>query len=116
MLLKNYYNNETKTLSIPSSFNEELKDIPEETEIIIFEEKHGTSSKFNKKINTFPKNLTHLTFGCRFNQNVDNLPAKLTYLTFGIMFNQKIDYLPQSLIQLYFLSRFNKKYYICQKI
>ena len=33
-----YYNNITKTLTIPYEFNEELKDIPDDTEIIIFYE------------------------------------------------------------------------------
>jgi hypothetical protein len=81
------YNKETKTLSIPYNFDEELKDIPEETEIIIFLEYFINFSVFNKKINNFPQNLTQLTFGYNFNQKINNLPKNLTHLTFGNDFN-----------------------------
>jgi hypothetical protein len=33
-----YYNNTTKTLTIPYDFNEELENIPDNVEIIIFDE------------------------------------------------------------------------------
>jgi len=33
-----YYDNITKTLTIPCKFNEEIKDIPNDTENIIFNE------------------------------------------------------------------------------
>ena len=36
MSLLEYYNKETKTLSFPHSYNEELKDLPLEVENIIF--------------------------------------------------------------------------------
>jgi hypothetical protein len=35
-IIKMEYNKETKTLTILPDYNEKLKDIPEETEIIIF--------------------------------------------------------------------------------
>jgi hypothetical protein len=54
-----HYNKETKTLTIPYNFNEELKDIPEETEIIIF----NKNSNFNQPVNNLPKTITHLSFG-----------------------------------------------------
>ena len=52
-----HYNKETKTLTIPYNFNRELKDIPEETEII------EICGNFNKLVDNLPKKLTHLTFG-----------------------------------------------------
>jgi hypothetical protein len=36
--LTKYYNNETKTLTIPCDFNEELKDLPPNTQTVIFKE------------------------------------------------------------------------------
>jgi len=44
-----YYNNITKTLKIPCEFNEVLKDIPDDTEIIIFDQdyKNNKYSEFN---------------------------------------------------------------------
>ena len=45
------YNKETKTLTIPYDFDEELKNISEKTKIIIFDEKY---SKFNKKVDNLP--------------------------------------------------------------
>jgi hypothetical protein len=85
MSVINYYNKETKTLTIPYIFNEELKDIPEETEIIIFNQNlvKYEYSKFNKSVDNLPKNITHLTFGSSFNQSVNKLPETLTHLTFG---------------------------------
>ena len=41
-------------------------------------------SKFNKKVNNLPQNITHLTFGYWFNQEVNALPQGLTHLTFGL--------------------------------
>jgi hypothetical protein len=89
-----HYNKDTKTLTIPYSFNEEIKDIPEETEIIIFSKNYRNKkySKFNQKVDNLQKFLTQITFGCYlthlyfdncFNQPVDNLPLSLTHLTFG---------------------------------
>ena len=69
-----YYNNITKTLTIHCEFNEELKDIPDDTEIIIFDEdrKNNKYSKFNQKIkeNVLPDSLHTLTFGHYFNQEI----------------------------------------------
>jgi hypothetical protein len=47
-----YYNNITKTLKIPCEFNEALKDIPDDTEIIIFDEnyQYDKYSTFNQEI------------------------------------------------------------------
>ena len=69
-MLEKYYNKETKTLTIPLSFNEELKDLPFDTKIIIFEENYnkGQFSKFNQEVNAnLPNTLARLTFGCHFN-------------------------------------------------
>jgi hypothetical protein len=93
-----HYNKDTKTLTIPYSFNEEIKDIPEETEIIIFSKNYRNKkySKFNQKF------LTQITFSCYFNQFVDNLPKKLTHLYFDNCFNQPVDNLLLSLTHLTF--------------
>jgi Leucine-rich repeat (LRR) protein len=130
VLLNKWYNKKTKTLTIPSSYNEELKGIPKDTQIIIFEnEKNDRYSKsdyfnkkysslpyklnelifsfyFNKKINNLPKSLIELILNDAFNQKVDYLPQNLTYLTFGYNFNQKVDYLPQNLTYLTFGYKF----------
>ena len=69
-----YYNNITKTLTIPCEFNEELKDIPDDAQIIIFDEdwKNIEYSEFNQKIkeNVLPDNLHTLSFGWHFNQEI----------------------------------------------
>jgi hypothetical protein len=129
-MLKDYYNEETKTLNIPYDFKEELQNIPEETEKIFFLEDRDNdkSSYFNKPVDNLPKNLTHLTFGysfnqpvnylpktlthlifgCRFNQSVNNLPLSLTHLTFGNMFNRPVDNLPKNLTHLFFVDNYHK--------
>ena len=38
MVLEEYYNEKTKTLTIPYKFNEKLKELPFDTKIIIFKE------------------------------------------------------------------------------
>ena len=109
------YNKETKTLTIYYNFNEELKDIPNDTQIIIFRD----SYKFDKLPKCFIgllQNLTHLTLNFYFNQNYKNLPQSLTYLKFGYNFNQKINNLtkyflgfPKNLYHLTFGIDFNQK-------
>jgi hypothetical protein len=103
------YNKETKTLIISYDFNEELKDIPNDTEIIIFENEEPKYSIFNQKVVNLPQNLTHLTFGSYFDQKVDNLPKNLTHLTIDYKFNQKIDNLPKNLTHLTLSYNFNQK-------
>jgi hypothetical protein len=52
-----HYNKDTKTLIIPHTFNKELKDIPEETEIILFNQNRKQEySKFNHSVDNLPKN------------------------------------------------------------
>jgi len=110
-MLEEYYDMETKTLRIPFTFKEELKDLPLDTEIIIFDDGYNRSqySTFNKKIGNLPENLKKITFGYGFNKKVDNLPQNLTHLTFGYRFNKKVDNLPNSLTHLTFGYRFNQK-------
>ena len=107
-----YYNFYTKTLTLPFNFNEELKDLPTDTQIIIFEEdnKNQDFSQFNRLVDNLPKNLIHLTLGGAFNQSVDELPTSLTHLTFGYYFNKSVDNLPKNLTHLTFESdaQFNK--------
>ena len=108
---KKYYNIDTKTLTLPFNFNEELKDLPSDTRIIIFEEDYHTYeySKFNQSVDNLPTNLSNLTFGFWFNQEVDNLPNNLTHLIFGWHFDQSVDNLPKNLTHLTFGYRFNQK-------
>jgi hypothetical protein len=105
-----YYDINTKILIISRCFNKELKNIPEETEIMIFSENYAKYkySLFNQQIDNLPENITHLTFGYSFNQPVDNLPKKLTHLTFGKSFNQPVDNLLKTLTHLSFGSCFNQ--------
>ena len=93
------YNKKTNTLVIYADFNDELKNLPEQTLIIIFNEQLDdirSCSKFNKPVDNLPNSVTDLTFGFAFNQLVDNLPNSLTHLTFGWNFNQLVDNLPGS--------------------
>ena len=106
------YNKRIKTLIIPHKLNEELKDIPENTKIIIFKKK----SKFNQKIDYlpkyflgFPQNLTHLTFGRNFNKKVNKLSKNLIYLAFGKNFNQEVNNLPKNLKYLKIKFNFNNQ-------
>ena len=112
-----YYNNITKTLTIPYDFNEELKDIPNDTKIIIFDEnyKNKEFSKFNQEIkeNVLPVSLHTLIFGHTFNQEIKEnvLPVSLHMLTFGWNFDQEIkeNVLPISLHTLGFGFNFNQE-------
>ena len=83
-MLEEYYNAKTKTLTIRFSFNEELNDLPVDTQIMIFKEDsyNVIYSEFNQLVDNLPKNLTNLTFGWKFNQSVDKLPESVTHLTF----------------------------------
>ena len=112
-----YYNNITKTLKIPYEFNEELKDIPDDAEIIIFDQDYQNVeySNFNQEIkeNVLPDSLHTLTFGIRFNQEIKDsvLPDSLHTLTFGTRFNQEIkeNVFPDSLHTLTFGWDFNQE-------
>ena len=103
------YNRDTKTLTIFFNFNKELQNIPENTEIIIFEKEYLLYSKFNQKVDNLLQNITHIIFNRDFNQKVDNLPKNLTYLFFGNNFNQKVNNLPKNLFCLIFGNSFNQK-------
>ena len=116
--MKKFYNNNTKTLIIPHYYGQKIKNIPKETQIIIFEENFDLYelSLFNHPINSSTikinnlicgnvntssfsnlNNLTHLTFGWFFNQSVDKLPKNLIHLTLGHKFNKTINKLPKKL-------------------
>ena len=105
-MFEEYYNAETKTLRFTHDFDEELKDLPTDTQIIIFEENFnkGEYSKFNQIVDNLPNNLIHLTFGYCFYQSVDKLPDSLTHLSFGCYFNKSADNLPKNLTHLTFES------------
>ena len=108
-----YYNNNTKTLTIPNDYNDELTNIPNNTENIIFDETINYS-RFNQEIkeNVLPNSLHTLTFGDNFNQKIKEnvLPNSLHTLTFGAWFNQEIkeNVLPCSLHTLKFGYWFNQ--------
>jgi hypothetical protein len=109
-----YYDNITKTLTLPAKFNKELKDIPNDTEIIIFDE-YYEYSKFNQEIkeNVLPCSLHTFTFGYFFNQEIKEnvLPNSLHTLRLGFDFNQEIkeNVLPVSLHTLTFGLYFNQE-------
>ena len=107
--LKDYYNNETKTLTLPYKFNNKLKNIPENTENIIFDYSIHTASKFNQKIDNLPQSLIKLFLGKFFNKKVDFLPKNLIHLLVGEFFNQEINNLPKNLKSLEFGINFSKK-------
>jgi hypothetical protein len=121
-MLEEYYDTETKTLTIPCDIDEELTDLPLNVQIIIFESDHYCeegiedceicggyfTSKFNQRVDNLPNTLTQLTFSHRFNKSVDNLPNNLTHLTFGDDFNQLVDNLPTKLTNLTFGYYFNQ--------
>jgi hypothetical protein len=112
-----YYNNTTKTLTIPYIFNEELKDISTDTKYIIFSQNYENSeySKFNREIkeNVLPVSLHTLTFGFHFDQEIKEnvLPTLLHTLTFSCKFNQEIkeNVLPCSLHTLKFGWLYNQQ-------
>ena len=122
-MLEKYYNVETKTLTLPHNFDEELKDLSSNTKIIIFEDDTigPFYSIFNKSVDNLPNSITNLTFGRYFNQLVDatrknkiftgapknnivfdgdNLPASLTHLIFGNSFNYKVYNLPLTMKEI----------------
>ena len=102
-MLEEYYNKKTNTLTIPPNFNfnEELKDLPTDVQIVIFDQDNSIEfSKFNRIVNNLPSSVTHLIFADCFNQSVDKLPESITHLTFGYHFNQKVDNLPKNLTHL----------------
>jgi hypothetical protein len=109
-MLEECYNPKTKTLLIPHYFNDELKDLCPDTEIIIFLEDYDKTqySRFNNQIDKLPQNLIRLTFGWNFNGSINHLPPNLIHLTFGGNFNQPVDNLPQKLTHLTFGRNFNK--------
>ena len=53
------HNEITKTLTIQSDFNDELVNLPNDVEIIIFENDYLNISKFNKNVDKLPPSLTH---------------------------------------------------------
>ena len=85
-----YYNAKTKTLAFPYDFNDKLKDLPVDTQNIIFEEIDNNKEylKFNQKVDATRKNKFFT--GAPKNNIIfdgDNLPTSLTHLTFGRYFN-----------------------------
>jgi hypothetical protein len=131
-MLEQYYNKETRTLTLPHDFNEELCDLPLNIKVIVFKEDYNKyqPSQFNKPVGhqecedincprNLPNSITHLTFGSDFDQQVDYLPNSITHLTFGENFNQPVGHqgcedincprnLPNSITHLKFGRDFNQ--------
>ncbi len=61
----------------------------------------------NFPINTFPRSLTHLSFGYICIRPIQTLPLSLTHLSFGDEFNQPLTYLPRNLTHLAFGKKFS---------
>jgi hypothetical protein len=134
-----YYDTDTKILTIPYTYNQELIDILKDTVKIIFQDDFNNNifSGYNQEIkeNVLPQSLTHLTFSDCFNQEIKEnvLPNSLTHLTLGynvaseftltptfsirytlinyLSFNKEIkeSVLPKSLTHLTFGDTFNQK-------
>ena len=85
-----YYNNITKTLTIPYDFNNVLKDIPYDTEIIIFDEDdiNDIYSYFNQEIkkNILPELLHILTFDYEFNQEIKKECIAKIYMFLKVLY------------------------------
>jgi hypothetical protein len=112
-----YYDQITKTLTIPSGFNKKLKVSPIDTKIIIFNEdlNKNNCSQFNQEIkeNILPVSLHTLSLGYDFNQEIKEnvLPVSLHTLSFGYCFNKEIKekVLPYSLHTLNFGGDFKQE-------
>ena len=79
--LLQYYNEETKTLSLPYTFNEDLFDIPLGTEKIICIEDYNKYeySMFDKIIDNLPNSL--IDIGCFSHSNIiNNIPNFVEYI------------------------------------
>ena len=130
-MLDKYYNNDTKRLLIPHTFNEELINIPKDTNEIYFlsseteinygheddeyeEDDPTMRSNFNQEIlpHTLPNKIKKIKFGFRFNKEIKPyvLPNSLNYLTFGYYYDKEIkpNVLPHNLISLIFGWSFNQ--------
>ena len=108
-MVKEYYDNKKKILTLPCDFNDELKNVPIETEIINFIDDEAIYlSRFNQPIKNLPQNIKKINFGWYFNQPVDNLPKTMTELKYGFKFNQPVDNLPINLTHLTFNTHFNQ--------
>jgi hypothetical protein len=104
------YNEETFKLTIPQTFNDDLINLPTNTQILVFDEVPGNKarfSEFNKQLNTLPDSITFIKFGSLFNQEINNLPKNLKTLIFGYEFNQSVALLPKTLTTLTFGYYFN---------
>jgi hypothetical protein len=76
--MEKYYDIETKTLKLPGGYNDELVNIPEGTQTIIFDETESIiGPRFNKPINALPDSVITIILGNEFNQSVANLPKSL---------------------------------------
>jgi len=87
-----------------SKFNKSVDSLPRNLTHLTFDK----NSKFNKSVDNLPKNLTHLTFSKYFNRSVGKLPGTLTHLTFDYRFNQPVDNLPKNLTHLTFGHNFDQ--------
>ena len=130
-----YYNEETKELFLPITFNTRIdnRNLPKGIEKIVFIKLQFKLVNFNElvtkpsydnqrliltmppnfdrltEINTMFNSLLSRTFGTiGFDKTIDYLPEGLTHIFFGDYFNQSIMYLPNSITHLAFGATFNK--------
>jgi hypothetical protein len=96
------YHKELNYLYLRYYFEKDLKNIPQDIEIIKFEnDSFPECSIFNMKVDNLPQSLKEITFAHYFNQKINHLPKNLTHLTFGVYFNRKVEKLPKNLKYLY---------------
>ena len=109
-----YFNNITKTLTLPYEFNEVLEDILDDTENIIFDEdyKKLKYSKFNQEIkeNVLPKSIKKIGLYSHCNL-INNLPLWIeeVFIKFSNddEYNKEVNNLPMTLEKI---TIENKKY------
>ena len=87
MSLLEYYEPDTRTLTLPWDFNECINkdNLPNDVLIIIFKNERnnmGYYSKFNQPVDSLPNSITNLTLGFYFNQSVMSLPNSIIELGF----------------------------------
>eukprot|EP01112_Ceratiomyxa_fruticulosa_P013477 TRINITY_DN3791_c0_g1_i2.p1 TRINITY_DN3791_c0_g1~~TRINITY_DN3791_c0_g1_i2.p1 ORF type:complete len:469 (-),score=51.82 TRINITY_DN3791_c0_g1_i2:132-1538(-) len=92
-------------LQVGRDFNQTLNNLPSTLKHLNMEK----NAYFNRRVPSFPSNITQLSFGCFFSQCVDRLPQTLTHLSFGRNFDREVDCLPLSLTHLSFGAYFTQK-------
>jgi hypothetical protein len=101
-----FENNPIKKIFFPYSFNNQIDNLPNTLEIIIFPH----NSIFNKPINDLPTSLKILCLGNYFDQVITNLPNNIEHLILPNNYNYQIIKLPSNLKTLIFNSEVDNSY------